>query len=391
MTKEFSLVDLFAGAGGFSQGFLRVNREDSRFRFALKLLVDSDPTASYCFKKNYPHIPYWTQDIGKLKGEELLGLLKLKAGELDFLIGGPPCQGFSRNGKRWLEDHRNHLFAQFINLALVLRPKCVILENVPAALASFEKLANVHIQEAFQGYLVDSAILNATAFGVPQIRKRAFIVALRNDLGVSKFDFPKGDFDPLELGSESHNLSKSEHRFISVSDAIGDLPALDAGQSVDGSPYPVVAASEYQSERRKNSLAIFNHVARSHSKEFQQKIAPIKPGTGNAHLPEGERFSDNYFSQAYARLHPEGIGFTITANFRNPGSGRFTHYRDNRSISVREAARLQSFDDSFIFHGSLSDQERHVGNAVPPLLAHALATHFGNLLATLRDCHPQHG
>ena len=127
---------------------------------------------------------------------------------------------------------------------------------------------------------------------------------------------------------------------------------------------------------------MFNHVARAHSREFLDKISAIQPGQGNAQLPDGERFSDNYFSQAYARLHPRGIGFTITAHFRNPGSGRFTHYRDNRSITVREAARLQSFDDRFIFYGCDRDQERHVGNAVPPLVAQALARHFGALVSS---------
>ncbi|MDZ4696509.1 MAG: DNA cytosine methyltransferase [Deltaproteobacteria bacterium] len=133
--------------------------------------------------------------------------------------------------------------------------------------------------------------------------------------------------------------------------------------------------------RREDSIALFNHVARAHSAEFLEKISAIQPGQGNAQLPDGERFSDNYFSQAYARLHPQGIGFTITAHFRNPGSGRFTHYRDNRSITVREAARLQSFDDRFIFHGYDRDQERHVGNAVPPLMSAALARHFGAMVA----------
>lgn len=154
-------------------------------------------------------------------------------------------------------------------------------------------------------------------------------------------------------------------------------------QKSDGDQYPHAARTSYQADRRLGSLALFNHTARAHSKTFLEKISPIKPGEGNAQLPDGERFSDNYFSQAYARLHPRGIGFTITAHFRNPGSGRFTHYRDNRSISIREAARLQSFDDRFIFHGYETDQERHVGNAVPPLLAEAIARHFGTLLAGL--------
>jgi DNA (cytosine-5)-methyltransferase 1 len=378
--KSLTVVDLFAGVGGFSLGFLKANAKPDSLAFDLKLLVDIDPSAAFTFKKNRPRIPFWPQDLSKISGPEILALLKLRPAQLDFLVGGPPCQGFSPNGKRWLEDNRNQFIAKFIAIAEHLQPKCAIIENVPAAVASFEKLSSEQIQEAFDGYVVATMVLNATAFGVPQIRKRAFIVALRKDLGITHITFPKGGFDPVEAGSESHNLSKAECRFVSVSDAIGDLPSLKAGQSADGDPYPTPPESAYQSDRRKNCLAVFNHTARSHSKEFQQKISPIKPGTGNSHLPDDTRFSDNYYSQAYARLHAQGVGFTITANFRNPGSGRFTHYRDNRSITVREAARLQSFDDNFIFHGYETDQQRHVGNAVPPLVAEALATHFGSLL-----------
>jgi len=198
--RTFSVVDLFAGIGGFAEGFLRASREEANFQFALKLLVDSDPTASFTFKKNYPQIPYWGQDIGKLKGAELLKLLRFNTGELDFLIGGPPCQGFSANGKRWLEDNRNSLFSRFIKLAHDLRPKCVILENVPTAISAFAQLFNEEVQEAFDGYVVRISVLNACEFGVPQIRKRAFVVALRDDLGISDFDFPSGNFDAMDVG-----------------------------------------------------------------------------------------------------------------------------------------------------------------------------------------------
>jgi len=200
-------------------------------------------------------------------------------------------------------------------------------------------------------------------------------------LGISAFDFPKGEYDAIDTGNDSHTHVKADYRFTSVNDAIGDLPSLKAGQVIDGQPYPTSPESPYQVDRRRQSLAIFNHVARSHSKKFLKKIAPIRPGKGNSDLPDELRFSDNYY-QAYARLHARGIGFTITANFRNLGSGRFTQYRDKRSLTVREAVRLQSFDDHFIFHGYETDQERHVGNAVPPLLAEALARHFGALVCS---------
>lgn len=382
MAKALTVIDLFAGVGGFSLGFLNASAAAKKFKFDLRLLVDSDPSAAYTFKRNLPQIPFWPKDLGNVEGNEILKLAKLKTGELDFLIGGPPCQGFSPNGKRWLEDNRNRLISRFIDLAQQMQPKCAIIENVPMALSAYEKIFSEEVHNAFKGYVAKAAVLNASEFGVPQIRKRAFIIALRDDLGVSQFEFPKGDFDAVDVGNDTHKKAKSSQRFVSVSEAIGDLPALKAGQSVDGGPYSSTPESQYQQNRRKGAIAVFNHTARSHSKAFLKKIGPIRPGKGNADLPDGERFSDNYYSQAYARLHAKGIGFTITANFRNPGSGRFTHYRDKRSITVREAARLQSFDDWFIFHGYETDQERHVGNAVPPLLSQALAGHFGKLVAS---------
>lgn len=376
-----TVVDLFAGIGGFTHGFLRANQSARRIGFDVRLLVDSDPTAAYSFKKNLPHIPYWPQDLGRVTGNELLGLLKLGRRKLDFLIGGPPCQGFSPTGKRWLEDNRNRLMAHFISIAHEIAPKCMIIENVPTALSAWQKLFNEEIVDAFKGYVVKTCVLNASQFGVPQIRKRAFVVAIRKDIRISDFTFPKGSFDAIEIGNDSHRKAKSHLRFITVEDAIADLPSLRAGQVLDGVPYSSPASTDYQADRRKESIAIFNHVARGHSKHFLKKISVIRPGKGNADLADEKKFSDNYYSQAYARLHAKGIGFTVTANFRNPGSGRFTHYRDKRSITVREAARLQSFDDRVIFHGYETDQERHVGNAVPPLLAEALAKHFGSLIA----------
>jgi DNA (cytosine-5)-methyltransferase 1 len=382
METTFTVIDLFAGVGGFSLGFLKAGERASKFKFDLRLLVDSDPSAVDTFKRNFPKIPYWPKDLGSVHGSDILQLVKLKAGNLDFLVGGPPCQGFSPNGRRWLADNRNKLIARFIELTRQMQPKCAIIENVPMALSVYERIFSEEIREAFKGYVVKSIVLNSSEFGVPQIRKRAFIVALRKDLGIREFEFPKGDYDVVDVGNDSHKKAKAHQRFISVSDAIGDLPALKAGQSVDGQAYLTPADCSYQHDRREGSIAIFNHNARSHSKDFLRKISSIRPGKGNADLPDGERFSDNYYSQAYARLHANGIGFTITANFRNPGSGRFTHYRDKRSITVREAARLQSFDDTYIFHGVESDQERHVGNAVPPLMAKSLAQHFGTLVCS---------
>src|SRR2546421_622493 len=154
MHRNLTLIDLFAGVGGFTLGFLNANDGAGRFEFESRLLVDIDPTAAFTFKKNCPRIPYWPTDLNKVDGDDILRLSRLQQGELDFLIGGPPCQGFSPNGKRWLEDNRNKLMARFIELAHQIRPRFIIIENVQTALSAWEKLFNEQIQEAISGYVV---------------------------------------------------------------------------------------------------------------------------------------------------------------------------------------------------------------------------------------------
>src|SRR2546430_1219724 len=142
MRASLTVVDLFAGVGGFALGFLRASEVANSAVFDLRLLVDVDPTAAFTFKRNFPKVPYWPRDLSQVDGNDLLKLIKLGVGDLDFLVGGPPCQGFSPSGKRWLEDNRNQLIARFIALALQVRPKCAIIENVPTALSAYAKLFN---------------------------------------------------------------------------------------------------------------------------------------------------------------------------------------------------------------------------------------------------------
>jgi DNA (cytosine-5)-methyltransferase 1 len=376
-----TVIDLFAGVGGFSLGFIQAKARYGKTNpFELRLLADIDATAAYTFKKNYPSIPYLVTDLAREKPDRICELSALDSGELDVLIGGPPCQGFSTNGKRWIHDSRNAMLLHFIDLALRIRPKCVLIENVPAALLLFEKAFKKEIEGTFRGYHVEARVVNASAFGVPQIRKRAFVVAIRDDLSVREPLFPEATHLEIENGFDAKAKSKGRLDFVNVQDAIGDLPSLKPGARIDGVPYAAPAQSAYQRQRRMGSIGIFNHVARAHSKDFVRKLSVIRPGGSNLDLPDDKRFSDNYYSQAYGRLRKDSIAFTLTANFRNPGSGRFMHYRDKRSLTVREAARLQSFDDRFIFHGFETDQERHVGNAVPPLLAEAFAEHLQGIL-----------
>ncbi len=295
-----------------------------------------------------------------------------------------------------LEDPRNGLYRKFLELARELQPKMVLIENVPNLL-DFD--GGKYRDETFQfladaGYEIKADVLSANEYGVPQLRKRAFVVGLRRDLGLREFDFPTGNFGALRTAREVNAAIHGQEDvffslpFISVEDAIGDLPVLNPGEDViayAGSPQ-----SDYQAARRKGARILTNHSAREHDKEFvEKKLKKIPEGGSNQDLDGRSRFDRGreikYLSQAYGRLHRHGIAQTITANFSNPGSGRFIHYRDHRSITVREAARFQGFDDTFIFCGQRQEQQRQVGNAVPPLLARALAEHLGKILINVAD------
>lgn len=358
----FSLIDLFSGVGGFSEGF-----SQSHFNRApvydIKLLVDKDPEAAYTLRKNRPSTPFWVADISKTSSTLMLKHAGIDT--VDVIIGGPPCQGFSPAGKRLFDDPRNALLGVFVKVVRELKPKAILLENVPNVFKGNhgkygeEVLENLDIA----GYYSLAKVLHAEDFGVPQKRRRVFVLGFRKDLGIKSPDFPK---PPLVS--------------VSVEQAIGDLPSLKAGEGRDPIEYPFLPQNDYQKKRRAKSTLLFNHIAPNHSEDLVKKISIIPEGGANRHLPPKKRFSEQYFSQAYARLHRDEFAYTITSSFLNPGSGRFIHYRDIRAITIREAARLQSFNDNFIFHGYMTAQERHVGNAVPPILAKAIAEHIAKLL-----------
>jgi DNA (cytosine-5)-methyltransferase 1 len=387
-------VDLFAGVGGMTEGFRGAIAASGERLFEPMLLVDWNAPARQTHLRNYPKTRYLHADLGVLSAKQLLDAAAADGETPDALIGGPPCQGFSRLNKatrRMSEDPRNALYTKFLGLARELMPKMVFIENVPNLL-DFDggKYRDETVQFfADCSYDVKADVLSANEYGVPQLRKRAFIVALRKDLGIGEFELPKAKFPPLRTAREVNAAAHGEEDaffslpFISVDEAIGDLPALQAGQ--DAIAYSAPPFSDYQAARRKGARILANHFAREHEEEFiEKKLKKIPEGGSNQDLDGRSRFDRGreikYLSQAYGRLHRHGIAGTITAHFANPGSGRFLHYRDHRSITVREAARFQSFDDNFVFSGVDQEQQRQVGNAVPPLLARAFAEHFGALI-----------
>lgn len=398
--NTLTFIDLFAGVGGLTEGFCRALLERN-WGFQPVLLVDSDSDAIKTFKRNRPFVPYLWGDIGKLD-ETIIrkNALLNNDGDLDFLIGGPPCQGFSaltaHRSDRIINDPRNRLMKEFLRFVGLLKPIFVLIENVPNA-ASYAKGQFIfEIREELEniGYSSNMQVVIAHDYGVPQLRRRLIIVAVQNKYSSSiSLDFPKPKYSKLPFAKDIIEEALSEDDFgniltpyISVEDAIGDLPRIEAGEEAPS--YIAPPFTDYQAARRKRAKMLCNHSARTHGESFLKKINKIEEGLSNRDLAKNRRFDKNrtqeYFSQAYGRLHRLGIAQTITANFLNPGSGRFLHYQDNRAITVREAARFQSFDDDFTFYGRMDTQQRHVGNAVPPLLAKAFAEHFGEKVLAVK-------
>jgi DNA (cytosine-5)-methyltransferase 1 len=258
------------------------------------------------------------------------------------------------------------------------------MENVPLVITSHDGAVIQEILDGFgsMGYACCAEILVASDYGVPQFRKRAIVIAYQSTLDA----IPQPPKRTHERITQAVLITQAEKRvafeseklpYVSVEEAIGDLPSLEAGKGEEFMFYSSPAQSQYQVWARQGSVGFFNHRSRAHSMKYLEKISVIEEGGRNQDLPAEQRFSDNYYSQAYARLHRRGIAQTVTTYFGNPGSGRFLHYRDLRAITVREAARFQSFPDSFVFDGHHATQMRHVGNAVPPLLARAIRDQVG--------------
>lgn len=336
--SQYTFIDLFSGCGGMSLGFEQAG-------FKSLLAVDIWQDALFTYKYNRPETNTLCADISQIDIE----LLKTQylIDHVDLIIGGPPCQGFSLAGKRIVDDERNTLYKGFVRFVSIFRPKVFVMENVPNILSMGGGVIKDAIIAEFSelGYKVEYKVLLASEYGVPQNRRRAFFVGLLNG---KTFKFP--------LALTTHVVTSSE--------AISDLTE----QSVDdGTEYAVPAQSPYQEEIRRGSVGVFNHLASVHNQKTIDTITLVPDGGNYKDLPI-ELQGSRRVHIAWTRLNSQRPSFTI-----DTGHNHHFHYKYNRVPTVRESARLQSFPDSFIFKGSKVSQLKQVGNAVPPLLARAIA------------------
>jgi DNA (cytosine-5)-methyltransferase 1 len=392
--KNPRVIDLFAGAGGFSLGFQLAGYEAVG-------AIEQDKWAAETFEFNHPDSQTVVANIETLTDNQILQ--KFGPMSPDIILGGPPCQGFSvcrRATSGDPSDPRNSLFEEFLRVARLLSPKVVLMENVPnlvkARTHQDEPVLEIIRSEMEKlGYFVYHSVLQATDFGVPQIRKRLFILGCRTRISDP---FPEATH---YIPDESHEslFATSLSPCPNLWDAISDLPELQAGEGSEEAQYPKEPQTEYQRMLRASSHSLANHRAMNHTPRMVSRFASMSWGHSVSDVPDHLRpfkrngsglISKKAYDQNNRRMYPYRPCHTVPASF----FANFVHPFQHRNFTAREGARIQSFPDSYIFKGKPTVishkllgregridenylcQYSQIGNAVPPLLARAIAQHL---------------
>ncbi|MFE9248226.1 DNA cytosine methyltransferase [Streptomyces sp. NPDC007088] len=383
-TRRVTAVDLFAGAGGLSEGLQAAGVD-------VVAAVELHPHAGLTHAFNHPATDVLVGDINDLKTETLENVLVAKSvTRVDLVVGGPPCQGFSTAGQKNSLDPRNRLFEHYLRVVKYLRPRALVMENVPG----FKTMHGGRIYEEATrglkelGYEYRDTILDAADFGVPQRRRRFVLIAWLPE-EMPQISWPakthRAEDNGEPLGLFGISMQRS---YVTSGEALADLDFIEPG--FEGFNFPNEADGDYQNERRKNSQHLLNHLTTKHRAKAVQMLSCIPEGGNIRSVPEEIRSA----KRTMVRLHRSRVSNTVVSL-----PDDLIHYSENRILSVRETARLQSFDDDYVFLGkrtSCNTQRRsdcpqytQVGNAVPPLLAKAIGQSlmeaFGSTVADNRD------
>lgn len=353
------VIDLFAGCGGLSLGFRQAGYE-------IEKAVEFDAAIADTYQKNYPETRVLIDDI---KNIDTSGAFA--QGDAEIIIGGPPCQGFSMAGARirhgFIDDPRNYLFKHYFNVVKTVKPKVFVMENVKGLQNMqggkiFQEIVDVFSDPGMNDgvpYHLCRRVVKAVDFGVPQKRERLILVGTTIH-GIL--------FDWLweETRAEIAEEFPDYFRPVTVRDAIGNLPPVtDSG--IIANPIPQTA---YQGYLACGSAELTNHTQSRHSEKVVERMRRISSGHNYTDLDEK---INSVHSGSYGRLFWEEPAATITTRFDTPAGGRFIHPEEDRTLSPREAARIQSFPDDFVFYGARREISRQIGNAVPPKIAYFLA------------------
>lgn len=361
-----NIIDLFSGCGGLSLGFIKAGHT------ILKAL-EYDPEIANTYKLNHPEIEVLVKDIKDVGNSDYFS-----EDEADIIIGGPPCQGFSMAGARirggFIDDPRNYLFKHYFNIVRMVKPKAFVIENVKGIQSMQQGKVFAEILRIFSSadlldgkpYNIYYRVIKAVEFGVPQKRERMIIIGLQ-----------KGGIDVKDWWEKTRQqVANEEPSFfeqVTVRDAIGNMPK----PSKDGCVDNMRPITNYQKYLYHGAMKLYNHNKTKHSEIAVNRMKKIKIGENFSVLPEEIH---SVHSGSYGRLTWDEPAPTITTRFDTPAGGRFIHPDENRTLTPREAARIQSFPDDFIFYGNKTSICKQIGNAVPPKISYFLARLLDNII-----------
>jgi len=345
--NNFIGIDLFSGAGGMSVGAISAGVD-------VRIAVEKDRFASITYKYNHPNTKLINDDIRKVK---INGFCETKKDDVKILFGGPPCQGFSYSNQRNRnkKNDNNWLFKEFLRITKEENPDWVIIENVKGLTDTENGFFFEEILRELKkiGYVTNFSVLNSADYGVPQFRNRIFIVGSLNGV---KYEFPKPNID----------------KYLTVKDAISDLPKLTSGANYHELAYGLEHQNLYQKKVRKNSPNAVNNLVTNNSDLVLQRYKHIPQGGNWKNIPENLMGNYKDFSRCHTGIYHRLIIDKPSIVIGNYRKNMLIHPLEDRGLSVREAARIQSFPDTYHFFGSIGYQQQQVGNSVPPLLAQSI-------------------
>lgn len=361
-----NVIDLFSGCGGLSLGFLKDG-------YRVTKSVEYDSSIANTYQRNHPDVEVIVDDIRNIDRK---GMFLHRDG--DVIIGGPPCQGFSMAGARirdgFIDDPRNYLFRHYFNVVSAVRPKVFVMENVKGILTMqggmiFDEIIRTFSDgQLLEGdcYHIYPKLVRAAAFGIPQKRERVILIGVKNR---------EVDFDSLWNVTKTMIEEEYPDYFapVTVWDAIGNLPPT-TDDGVIGRPRPETSYQRYLSGKSRH---LCNHTGTRHSRVAVERMERIQNGENFTALNET---INSVHSGSYGRLCWEEQAPTITTRFDTPAGGRFIHPTQNRTLTPREAARIQSFPDDFVFYGNKTSICKQIGNAVPPKISYFLARLVRNII-----------
>jgi DNA (cytosine-5)-methyltransferase 1 len=351
-----NVIDLFAGVGGLSLGFIQNG-------FTVTKAVEFDAQIAQTFKNNHPNVKMIVDDIKNIDNSD-----NFSESEADIILGGCPCQGFSTAGARirngFIDDPRNYLFKHYVNIVKMVKPKLFIMENVKGMMTMqngiiFDEILNIFSDKSLMDgtkYHVYHRVLKGGEVGIPQKRERLFIIGVRDNAI---------DFETVFQKTITRIQQKNQHFFdtVTVQEAIGNMPSPTKTGEIKN-PAPITTYQKYLATKNHKLL---NHLKTAHSPRAIERMQKINNGENFTALDEK---INSVHSGAYGRLCWQELAPTITTRFDTPAGGRFIHPEEDRTLTPREAARIQSFPDDFVFYGNKTSICKQIGNAVPPKMSY---------------------